>query len=317
MSEHSANGKDFKDKSRRLARESYWQTHDRDSYHCPDCGRSEDEITGKFEVHHKNGQPLDNRPENRVALCRLCHNLREGKKPSIEAIKQVRNAISTQPDEQERSGRPSVYLAGSMDRDSAEHDTWRASILECEDRGDLQEYTGQTQVEINSPTEVTTSHGAGVVKDVAGRDMQLIDESDAILAYFEKTKQPGTLTELVYAVSQGMPALVLFNEDLSGYSGPHDAIADGVEMQFNAPTYWFLINFLTGDGWKGLEADVTVRRVQSRDEIKHQFEQWGYLRCGLCGKVPDNRVVTNSGKIQCRGCSRRSVAMELLQGENK
>jgi hypothetical protein len=72
---------DYTSRSRRLARESYWQAHARDSYECPDCGRSESELQGTFEVHHKNGEPLDNRLENRGALCRICHMLREDKSP--------------------------------------------------------------------------------------------------------------------------------------------------------------------------------------------------------------------------------------------
>lgn len=82
----------YKNRSRKLARDSYWEKHDRRTYQCPDCGRTEDELSQGFEVHHKNGEPLDNRPENQVALCRLCHNLREGKKPSIEQIRQVRDS---------------------------------------------------------------------------------------------------------------------------------------------------------------------------------------------------------------------------------
>jgi len=81
---------DFKSRSRSIARDAYWERHDRLTYNCPDCGRSEGEIEGSFEVHHKNGHALDNRPENHVALCRLCHNLREGKKPSIAAVKRLR-----------------------------------------------------------------------------------------------------------------------------------------------------------------------------------------------------------------------------------
>jgi 5-methylcytosine-specific restriction endonuclease McrA len=90
---------DYTNKSRRLARETYWQVHDRDTYECPDCGRSEGQLQGTFEVHHKNGEPLDNRLENRVALCRACHMLREDKKPSLAAIKQLRDqyTAATEP----------------------------------------------------------------------------------------------------------------------------------------------------------------------------------------------------------------------------
>lgn len=86
----------FKNRSRKLARESYWEKHDRDTYECPDCGRTEKEIKGRFEVHHKNGEPMDNRPKNQVGLCRVCHNLREEKKPSIEEIRNLRDGVSEQ-----------------------------------------------------------------------------------------------------------------------------------------------------------------------------------------------------------------------------
>jgi hypothetical protein len=81
----------YKNRSRKIAREAYWDKHDRQNYECPDCGRREDEISGSFEVHHISGNPLDNRPANHVALCRLCHNLREGKKPAIESIERLRD----------------------------------------------------------------------------------------------------------------------------------------------------------------------------------------------------------------------------------
>jgi len=90
----------MKEKHRRLARERYWEENGRDSYKCPDCGRTEDEIDGSFEVHHINGEPLDNRVENHVALCRLCHNLRENKKPSVKSIEKLRDCV----DETDGSG---------------------------------------------------------------------------------------------------------------------------------------------------------------------------------------------------------------------
>ena len=91
----------LKQRSRKIAREQFWEKHDRDNYKCPDCGRTETESTYinsmesafGFEVHHKNGKPMDNRPENQIALCRLCHNLREGKKPSRKDIKSLRQSM--------------------------------------------------------------------------------------------------------------------------------------------------------------------------------------------------------------------------------
>ena len=79
---------------RSLAREIFWEHHDRETYECPDCRRTEPECVNPFEVHHKSGVPVDNSPENLIALCRPCHNLREGKKPSIEEVANLRNKIN-------------------------------------------------------------------------------------------------------------------------------------------------------------------------------------------------------------------------------
>lgn len=85
---------DFANRSRRLARERYWNEHDRNGYQCPDCGRTEDEIVDTFQVHHKSGTPFDNREEALIALCGLCHRLREGKKPSLKRIKALREGCN-------------------------------------------------------------------------------------------------------------------------------------------------------------------------------------------------------------------------------
>ena len=80
-----------KSDSRKEAREAYWKRHDRLSYECPDCGRIESQLRTEFQVHHRDGDPSNNDPSNQVGLCRPCHNLREGKKPSIRDICHLRN----------------------------------------------------------------------------------------------------------------------------------------------------------------------------------------------------------------------------------
>lgn len=84
-----------KNYSRKLARDLFWNEHDKTVYRCPDCARGESEIAGSFEVHHKNGEPFDNRPENHVGLCGLCHKLREDKKPSLREIRNLRDGKKT------------------------------------------------------------------------------------------------------------------------------------------------------------------------------------------------------------------------------
>lgn len=264
----------YKDRSRRLARESYWDDKDRDAYECPDCGRSQDEICGGFEVHHKNGEPLDNRPENRVGLCRLCHNLREDKKPSKRQIRNLRGQARKKPtdDTENTSSPPTVYLAGAMNEPYTGAESWRSSLRnQCVDPGTVD--MGSTPVEFNSPTEVELPHGCGRVRGVTAKDMRLIDQSDAIIAYFSKKEQVGTLTELVYAVTSGKAALVVFDESFVEGDAKR-WISKGVEYSTESPVYWFLINFLEGDGWDGLNAEIEMRLLQSYGSFRKIFQDW-------------------------------------------
>jgi len=82
--------------NREQARRVYWDEHDRESYRCADCQRSRRQIRGRFEVHHKDGNPSNNDLSNLVGLCRLCHNLREEKKPSLNEIEQFRDQFATE-----------------------------------------------------------------------------------------------------------------------------------------------------------------------------------------------------------------------------
>jgi DNA-directed RNA polymerase subunit RPC12/RpoP len=81
---------EYKSRSRQIARDRFWSDKNKSEYDCPDCSRSYDEIDDTFEVHHKDGEPHNNSMSNLVALCPLCHKLRENKKPSISEIKQLR-----------------------------------------------------------------------------------------------------------------------------------------------------------------------------------------------------------------------------------
>jgi len=99
-----------KNMSRKVAREVYWDEHDRELYECPDCGRTEGEFPGTFEVHHVRGNPMDNRVENLVGLCRLCHPLREGKKPSIDHIESLREGYRSTDDNYDMDPAIKSYL---------------------------------------------------------------------------------------------------------------------------------------------------------------------------------------------------------------
>jgi len=265
----------YKKRSRKIARQLFWEKHDRDEYSCPDCGRLEEEVSYSFEVHHKNGEPMDNRPENHVALCRTCHNLRENKKPSMGQIQRLRNQVKKdQTDPRDDSGVPEVYLAGCMDNEGVSRSGWRSSIADKRMGGVYINNIPSSPVGFNSPTEVSFEHSGDPVRGIAKDDMSLLDSSDAIVAYFSKKEQVGTLTELVYAVSKGMPALVVFNESLVTDTPEMSNISFGVDFSFQIDVYWFLVNFLTAHISKECGGDIEISVVETIDEIKDEVIKW-------------------------------------------
>lgn len=57
---------------REEARRRYWQQRSKRGWRCPGCGRSRSEVE-RVDVHHRDGNPNNNDPDNLVALCKRCH----------------------------------------------------------------------------------------------------------------------------------------------------------------------------------------------------------------------------------------------------
>jgi len=55
-------------KARRTARELYWSEFQKDSAECVSCGTSDN-----LEVHHRDGDVLNNHIINLIAVCNRCH----------------------------------------------------------------------------------------------------------------------------------------------------------------------------------------------------------------------------------------------------
>lgn len=60
------------DRPRRGHTEKFWQSHDKSTYTCPECGRGIKEVS-RFEVHHIDEHPSNGSDGNLIALCRDCH----------------------------------------------------------------------------------------------------------------------------------------------------------------------------------------------------------------------------------------------------
>jgi len=75
---------------RKSAREKFWSNHEKADYECPDCGRGHRQVE-VYEVHHLDTIVHNNDLDNLVALCKLCHALREGRNPGVENIQRLRD----------------------------------------------------------------------------------------------------------------------------------------------------------------------------------------------------------------------------------
>lgn len=294
--------RDYDDRSRKLARERYWEEHDKNEYECPDCERTIDEIEGTFEVHHKNGRVLDNKRENTVGLCRCCHRLREGKKPNKDIIRNLRDQAGSESQARHTDKVESVYLAGAMDYYNGEDSWWGSSLKDDKYRRegpvDWRRILHDIPLTVKSPRDVKFDHGADLVTGIAGADTKLVESSDSIIAYFSKKEQVGTLTELLHAVNSGKPALVLFNNAMMPRQNrrkttvhvPHEENESSgrwkkcpVDQRAESPTYWFLINYLLGDqyltdldgsDWDGVAADVEIAAIDNAAEMESTVGSW-------------------------------------------
>jgi len=61
------------DSERAGDRERWWQIHDKQTYICPDCGRTKAEHGREWQVHHINRER-----GKIVGLCKPCHDIRHG-----------------------------------------------------------------------------------------------------------------------------------------------------------------------------------------------------------------------------------------------
>jgi hypothetical protein len=80
----------LRNKSRRQARQLYWDEYDRETYECPTCGVSD----ATFHVHHRNGDPLDNRLINLLAICAYCHRQEHRDRVAVRRMDEWRDKFA-------------------------------------------------------------------------------------------------------------------------------------------------------------------------------------------------------------------------------
>lgn len=81
-------------RTRTRHKNQYWSEREREEYECPHCGRGFEEVE-RFEVHHRDGNPLNGDSDNLVALCRECHYREHDREPP-ESLEQWKQRINNE-----------------------------------------------------------------------------------------------------------------------------------------------------------------------------------------------------------------------------
>lgn len=147
---------------------------------------------------------------------------------------------------------PRIYTAGAL-RNDGEYMEWRRSI---EDK--------IKELEFYHPEGFKHEHSGVRVNGAVSEDITGIRAADGLIAYINETPQTGTITEVLHAVHNDTPTLVLFEEDAYGHGVVGGMVSGNeedykhqelkypveikpIEIKANSEDFWFLINYLVGD----------------------------------------------------------------------
>lgn len=169
-------------------------------------------------------------------------------------------------------GYPRLYTAGAMRWVDSEDSYWRRSVEGIED------------LSFFHPDDTYFDHGGDFVSGAVSEDVAAINAADGVVAYISETPQIGTIVEILHAVQNETPVLVLIDAELSDESVSEGEV-DPVSFRAMSDDHWFLINYLIGDStekgplpewvrpWNGHE-HATVQKVTESERIPAEVEAW-------------------------------------------
>jgi len=183
-----------------------------------------------------------------------------------------------------------IYTAGAI-RDDGEYTNWRRSIE-----------TGLDGLEFYHPEGFAHEHGGFSVNGAVSEDMAGIRAADGVVAYLTETPQTGTITEILHAVHNDTPTLVLVKDSVDGdgiisgmvtgndddYEGQklrYPAEIEPLSVRGHARDYWFLINYLAGDS--DLENVDTSMKGDVDGGLPGAIKRWTGVREATVMAVPD------------------------------
>ena len=242
---------------------------------CFICGQKNNKVLQEHHIVPRRHDGTD-KQSNLVSLCANCHQAIE-KIYDKEFYKKL--GVLDKENTEQFDGFdsvPTIYLAGVMDWDGepgCEDSHWRASITDSNLSG---------KYNILTPYDAYFDHGGCRVENVVESDIDLINQSDCVLAYIKREDQIGTITEIFHAINEKMPVLVIFEgyvqcQDQNGdprYGGVAPNFTDEenkVTIRGSSPHYWFLWNYLVE---KGKTSDFITVKAGTEVDVKSLAEKW-------------------------------------------
>lgn len=187
-------------------------------------------------------------------------------------------------------------------REDGGYASWRQSIEDA--LGNLEFY---------HPEGFKHKHGGFSVTGAVSEDITGIRAADGVIAYITESPQIGTVTELLHAVHNDTPILVLFKEQRQG-EGVVSGMITGNEEDYEAQQvrypaeikplsvrdhggdFWFLINYLVGD--RNLKHTDSTMQGDVDGGLPGKITRWKGVRQSTVMVVPDTeenlRLAVNS-----------------------
>jgi hypothetical protein len=166
---------------------------------------------------------------------------------------------------------PVIYTAGRMEWKNGEDSSYRTCIKESQ-----QPKTDATFVH---PYETYLDHGGDVIDGCVAEDMEMINNADGLVAFFDSTDQTGTIVETVHAANQGMDILLLLSPNVYNTSKDIENYPRHVgSMSTRRVTpLWFLVNYLMGDGLVN-RGNPRPQRIKLHPPMPARFA-WDGVNC--------------------------------------
>lgn len=169
----------------------------------------------------------------------------------------------------------SIYTAGEM----TNTDNYSSGDL-IDWRNKLELYLKEIPIKWNHPDNLGHSTPSED-EDIVSADMELINNSNIVIAFLNRPELYGTITEVMYAISKKIFVIVIISDDLPTKSNRHgEYIVHGNSTEFdNRHDYWFLESLLQITGNAIVipgSLTITNQKIQLKDRLIEHLKEEKY-----------------------------------------